>query len=172
MPTALTENRSLLPTPRSGSSQAPVTPASRDLTCTLALLALYTGAYILTQTHNLKNKPKKCTRSFVIMQTLLLPVPTEVATMCLKIWSIFTPSFWSACLSTPSPRLISVATTSSSSFSKNADIDDLPHSWSSWENYSPWRILAQGFVDIFDHFHDFTTWHTVFIGWLSNKESN
>lgn len=38
------------PAPRSGSSQAPMTPASGDLTCSLALLVLYTGSYIPTDT--------------------------------------------------------------------------------------------------------------------------
>lgn len=46
-------------------------------------------------------------------------------------------------------------------------VPDLPGKIIHLEEYP-----AQGFVDIFDHFHDFMTWHNVIIGWLSNKESN
>lgn len=84
------------PAPRSGCSQAPVTPASRDLTWALALLVLCTGAYIPTQTHNLKNKSKKCTRSFVIMQTFLsIRMPPYPHPLVLFQW-IWCPALHSA----------------------------------------------------------------------------
>lgn len=127
------------------------------------------SCWYCTQVHisphrQLKNKSKKCTGSFVIMQILHMPFPTEVAMTCLKIRSIFISSFLSTSLSTPTPL---------SYFSgKNADINDLPRSWSSWVNYSPWRISSSRVCRYFDHFHDFMTWHNVIIGWLSNKESN